>query len=480
MIPTSLSLVKYFTLLFATVMPVPRWNTLEAGDAAIRALAERHQKPNSPFCKTPGCSLKHEVLGEYELPYKTHRAYLIVTASKDPQRKCQTCGPALSFLEFTVSRQMWRVTHSDFAVTEWGQAGEPFDDGITVDALGYDVPAIFAARRGTDKDGSRTTTEIYARLAGGFRLVASIPTGYRENAGTAWEAEISTDPTQGPIWDLVVESSGTEGGRTFSKRERYHFNGSKYELSPRTPMPAAAPGVARWDSVGARRQVLAALETQSKKPNDPICEIQASGVPGQTPEPGYKCSLQHQVLSESDLPYKTRRAKVVIAGSWDQGHNCDGCGVSLSFFEFTVGQRRWQLAHSDFGVGEWGQDGKPNSLPITVGTLGDEVVCVNADVGSTHQGISGTTTDIYARLGQGFRHVGGIPTYYDNSSLTQGGEVATTWYANWTLDPHPARLHDLIVKTAGTDCGASSKPGCRFSRTERYHFNGQEYVLVEQ
>jgi|ERR1051326_1118004 hypothetical protein len=97
----------------------------------------------------------------------------------------------LSFLEFTVSRQFWRVTHADFAVTEWGQRNDAFDRGITVEALGYDVPGIFVAHRLMDKDGSRTTTDIYARQVAGFRLVASIPTEYREKAGTDWKAEIS-------------------------------------------------------------------------------------------------------------------------------------------------------------------------------------------------------------------------------------------------------------------------------------------------
>jgi len=480
MVANSLMLVKYFTILFATGAPVPPWSPLEARDQAIAALAERHKKPNSPFCKTPGCSTEHEILGEYELPYKTHRAHLLIGASKDPQRNCETCGPALSFLEFTVSRQFWRVTHADFAVTEWGQRSDPFDSGITVEALGYDIPGILVARRSIDKQGSRTATDIYARLVVGFRLVASIPTEYRDNAGTAWEAEISVDQVPGRWRDLIIESNGTEAGKSFRKRERYHFNGSRYELVPGTSTLAAAPAVVRWDSVGARHQVLAALQAQAKKRNDPICQMQAAPMPGQDPAPGYECSLQHQVLGEYDLPYKTRQAKVVIAGSWDPGHNCDGCGVSLSFFEFTIGQHGWQLTHSDFAEGEWGQDGKPNFLPMTVGSLGDEVPCIYAEAGGTHQGISDSSTGIYARLDDGFRMVGSIPASYDDSSASFRNPVSTIWHASISLDSRPARLHDLIVKTSGADCGASSKPGCRFSKTERYHFNGHDYVLVEQ
>ena len=233
--------------------------------------------------------------------------------------------------------------------------------------------------------------------------------------------------------------------------ERYHFNTSRYELASGTSTSAAMPAVVRWDSEGAQREVLAARREQAKKPKDPICKMQAAPMPGQDSAPGYECSLQHHVLGEHDMPYNTRRAKVLIAGSWDPGHNCDGCGVSLSFFEFTAGQHSWQLTKSDFAAGEWGQDGRPNLLPFTVSTLGDEVPCIFAEAGGRHQGISERTTDIYARLENGFHIVGSIPTEYDDSSAMLGNSVSRTWHADICLDPHPASLHDLIVKTSGSD-----------------------------
>jgi hypothetical protein len=468
MVLTNLLLAKYFTLLFATASPVSRWNPLEARDEAKRALLRGAQQLNNPFCKNPGCSVEHEILGEYELPYKTHKAHLIVAASKDPQRKCQTCGPVLSFFEFTAIQSgrgiggpaplFWQVTHSDFAITEWGQMGEPFERGITVDELGNDVPGVFVVRHSAGKDGTETTTDIYARLADGFRLVASIPTGFdRGNAAIKWTADISPESNNTGLRDLIVKSSGTNAGKKLGKTERYHFNGSKYELAAGTPTLTAAPAVVRWDSVGARHEVFAALETQAKKPNDAICEMEGPGLPGQTPEPGYKCSLQHEVLGEYDLPYKTHRAKLVLVGSGDPRHNCDGCGVSLSFFELTLAERGWQLTHSGFGVGEWGQDGKPTLEPITVDTLGDDVPSVYAERSQMHQGIREVSTDIYARLETGFRDVGSIDALLSAISL----------------DPRPGRLHDLLVKKSWTE-GSNT-----LRREDRYHFNGKEFVLVK-
>lgn len=429
MIPACLPLAQYFAFLFAPVPVVP-WNQLEAEDEARGALLQRGQEPNNPFCKTPNCSVQHEILGEYELPYKTHKAHLIIGASKERQHTCPTCGAALSFLEFTVSRHvhegdrgtgipLWRVTHADFAVSEWGQRGEPFDKGITVDELGSDVPGIFVERRSTEKGRSQTTTDIYARLNAGFRLVASIPTGCDgPDAATVWRADIFVDSNPASFRDLIVQSSGTEAGTRLSKTERYRYNGSTYELAPGTPTPAAAPAVVRWDSVGTHHEVLRALEAQAKKPNDPICEIEATGYPGIAPEPGYKCSFQHQVLGDYDLPYALRRRKLVLAGSRDPIHSCDSCGVALSFFEFNPGQRGWELTHSDFGVGEWGHHGNPTLEPIAVATLGDDIPCVYAQRSQIQQGgIGDVSTDIYARLEAGFRVVGSIDASYSAISL---------------------------------------------------------------
>ena len=392
MIATCLLVARYFTFLFAPAPPVVPWNPLAAESEAIGVLLQRSQQPNNPFCRTPSCPVQHEILGEYELPYKTQKAHLLIAASKDPQHKCAACGVTLSFMEFTVSRQLWRVTHADFAIAEWGQNGEPFDGGITVDEAGSDAPRILVERRSTEKNGSLRTIDIYTRGAAGFHLVNS------NAAGMA--------------------------------------------------IPATASAIVRWDSVGARRQVLKALEAQGKKPSDPVCEIVASGFPGTAPDPGYRCTFEHQVLAEYDLPDKSGRRKLVIAGSGDPIHNCDGCGVALSFFEFEQGPGGWKLTHPDFGAGEWGQDGKPNLEPLTVGTLGDDIPCVYAQSSQMHQGVREVSTDIYARLEAGFVNAGSIDASYSDISV----------------DSRPARVRDLLVK--------------RLRRVDRYRFDGREYKLV--
>jgi hypothetical protein len=212
---------------------------------------------------------------------------------------------------------------------------------------------------------------------------------------------------------------------------------------------------AQWDSVGNRNMVLGKLYQRERQPENPFCE--SAG-----------CTVKHEVIGEYDVPYKTRKGKLIVATSTDPNHDCHGCGPALSFFEFSLRGKKWELTESYFAVLQWGQFGGAYQQGITVEALGDDLYGIFLPAGSTNQGITSQSTTILARIGKELSVVATIPTLEDTSGGINPG--ASDWSATISVDPGPARVHGLIVTTSGV------KDGEKIAKTERYKFNGKEYV----
>jgi hypothetical protein len=225
--------MRYLTLFLLAGAMLGQWDSVGSRSQVLARLSQREHQPENPFCDHEACTVKHEVLGEYELPYKTRKAQLVVAASTDPHHDCHSCGPALSFFEFTQRGSKWELTDSQFAVTEWGQFGAAYMSGMTVAPLGDDIYGIFLVAGSTHQGYTDQFTRILARVQKEIRQVAEIQigddvSGSLSPGSSDWHAKLTVDPRGTGVHDLIVTSSGIRDGQKFRKIERYKFNGSEY------------------------------------------------------------------------------------------------------------------------------------------------------------------------------------------------------------------------------------------------------------
>jgi hypothetical protein len=229
--------MRYLAYFLTAVALLGQWDSVGTRSVVLGRLYERAHQPDNPFCDRESCTLKHEVLGEYELPYKTRKAKLVVTATSDEHRNCHGCGPSLSFFEFTQRGEEWPLTDSQFAVEEWGQFGNAYESGITVSPLGDDVYGVFLVAGSTHQGETDQFTRILARVKKEIRLIAEMQTG-SDDGGTFhpgasdWHAKVTVDARGIGFHDLIVKSSGTRDSQRFNKVERYKFNGLEYLPAP--------------------------------------------------------------------------------------------------------------------------------------------------------------------------------------------------------------------------------------------------------
>ena len=205
---------------------------------AMKKLGERAHQPDDPFCDHEDCQISHKILGEYDVPYKTRKVRLMVTASNDPQHDCHGCGPSLSLFEFTARDGRWELTDSQFAVIEWGEFGEAASSGVSVALLSDDVYGIFLASSSIHQGMIEEFTNVLASVHGAMKPVAQIQTGENtegapQMAGNAdWSGTVTVAPktwaTPAGFRDLIVKITGIDSGKKADRVQRYRFNGTEY------------------------------------------------------------------------------------------------------------------------------------------------------------------------------------------------------------------------------------------------------------
>ncbi len=229
--------MRYLAFFLAAAALLAQWDSVANRSLVLGKLHQRERQPGNPFCDPAPCVVKHEVLGEYELPYKTRKARLVVAASTEEHHDCHACGPSLSFFEFTQRGAQWDLTDSQFAVAEWGQFGGAYASGITVSPLGDDKYGIFLVGGSINQGEFNQFTRIMARVHEQFQLIAGIKTAEdnTESIGagsTNWHAQVTVDPRGSGFRDLIVTGSGVRDTEKFHTVERYKFNGSEYAPAP--------------------------------------------------------------------------------------------------------------------------------------------------------------------------------------------------------------------------------------------------------
>ena len=229
--------MRYLAFFLLAGALLGQWDSVGNRSLVLGKLYQREHQPDNPFCDHEACTIKHEVLGEYELPYKTRKAKLVVAASTDEHHDCHSCGPALSLFEFTQRAGQWVLTDSQFAVAEWGQFGSSYRSGITVSPLGDDLYGVFLVAGSTHQGYTDQFTRILARVQKAIQQVSEIQTGNDDSGSFTpgavdWQASVTVDPRGTGFHDLIVNSSGIRDGEKFRKVERYKFNGSEYVPTP--------------------------------------------------------------------------------------------------------------------------------------------------------------------------------------------------------------------------------------------------------
>ncbi len=220
-----------------SVPKLAKWDSVEKRSEAEFRLHQREKQTPNPFCDHTPCQVIHEVLGEYDLPYKGRPTKVVIGASHDKEATCHACAPLLSFFEFEGNEKEWKLVRSQFAITDWGQFGSPYGQGITVDQVGDDLYAMFLAGGSTHQGITESFTQVLLPAKGEWKVVANIQT-LEEDSGSLnpgandWRASISVEGKGPGPWDLVVTSDGVRDQTPLkNKTERYKFMTAEYALA---------------------------------------------------------------------------------------------------------------------------------------------------------------------------------------------------------------------------------------------------------
>ncbi|QQZ27359.1 hypothetical protein HMY34_00520 [Thiothrix subterranea] len=211
------------------------WNLEQAKMLAFTSLEKHNWDQHPELCIDEPCRPPHELIGEYNLPYRDRETYVLAMVSGDLGGSCHACAPYLSFFEFEKKEAGWKLITSDIASSPSGAWGS-FDkeDFGGTKAIGDNKFGIPIA--GSFMNHGRTTdsVSIYTKLGDSFHNVLDI--NIREDNGgadadTDWEASYDFVLKNTGLYDVVVKKNGEIQSKEFSATISYEFNGQKYILS---------------------------------------------------------------------------------------------------------------------------------------------------------------------------------------------------------------------------------------------------------
>lgn len=211
------------------------WNIEQAQKIAFTSLEKYNWDQHSELCVDKPCRPPHELIGEYNLPYRDRETYVIAMISGDLGGGCHACAPYLSFFEFEKKEAGWKLITSDIASSPSGAWGdfdkENFEGTKAIGDNKFGIPiAGSSGNNGRETD----SISIYTKLGDSFHNVLDInirEDNARADADTDWEAFYDFVPKNTGLYDVVVKKSGKIQSKEFSAIINYQFNGQKYILS---------------------------------------------------------------------------------------------------------------------------------------------------------------------------------------------------------------------------------------------------------
>lgn len=179
--------------------------------------------------------LRHDILGFYNYKYLDREAQLVIAYTKPIKNyECHACAPKLSFFVFGEKGGQYEMMISQINALSFGSWGDsPSRDEIKVVELGKDSFGFTIEGGGTGQGWNQESINIFLPIEGKFQQVLYVETS-SNNGGTGsdvitdWTSTISYKEGSGTLYDIVVQTSGVDDNKKFSKTTTYIFDGKKY------------------------------------------------------------------------------------------------------------------------------------------------------------------------------------------------------------------------------------------------------------
>jgi hypothetical protein len=204
------------------------WN-LEQAQQIIFPHLEKHKWRDN--------AVEHKFLRQYKLPYRKKDVRLIATSSIRKESDCHACAPDLSFFEFEKQSRGWKLVSSSIAVCRWGSWGKIEPRDIKVKIIGNNgdnTYGVILEGGSTNMGISTESISVYARVGSFMReILPSTYThfntdGYDSQKKNDWNSKVTILSRTKGYFDILLERKGIRDGKTFSERELFKFNGTKY------------------------------------------------------------------------------------------------------------------------------------------------------------------------------------------------------------------------------------------------------------
>lgn len=155
----------------------------------------------------------------------------------------------------------------------------------------------------------------------------------------------------------------------------------------------------------------------------------------------------HNEIGEYNIVFKDHESIILTFCTKPDGYYCHVCQPSLSFFEYEKTPQGWNMTNKDIDViraGNWGDfTGELNVMVIAENTYG-----VFIRDGSSGQGYSYETVQLFAHLGDSFRSIFKIAIEEDSSGAKSGNHG---WHSTITFIPTKTGFYDLLIERFGNN-----------------------------
>lgn len=178
--------------------------------------------------------------------------------------------------------------------------------------------------------------------------------------------------------------------------------------------------------------------------------------------------VNHTFVGEYNLRYRDRESMMVVTASIEAGHDFRVSAPALSLFEFERSKQGWTLVDSAIWVTRWGQWGQVERANVKVFVIGENIYALFLHGGGTGQGFTVSSISVQARVGDRYQEILTLQTAEDDSGTLTPGK--SDWVSTIEIQPGTSGFYDLLIKRKGV------LDGKRFSRTERFKFDGQKYI----
>lgn len=182
-----------------------------------------------------------------------------------------------------------------------------------------------------------------------------------------------------------------------------------------------------------------------------------------------KNNLRHFIVSfyDYDKSGDDDFSKIAIVYSRPENYDCHGCGVALSFIQFTKETDGWRLGEKYIAEICSGSYGEPPTT-IKVLSIGYNILGIEIEGCFTNQGFTSCHKEIYANPGGEFKKVLEYSSYEDDSGWIKPG--LDSCYTTLDIKKEGSWFYDLILTKKGV------ADGKKIDEKKVYKYDGIKYI----